>query len=156
MNPDPKEAIAASTTHGMTNTRVFNVWVCMKQRCSNTRHKSYKDYGGRGIAVCERWLKFESFLADMGEPPRGFWLERDDNDKGYSKDNCRWASPKEQGNNKRSNKKIIINGVTKSLMQWCEPLRDRKLLHRALSIVARLGAPTSFDYSGHHQSQTPD
>jgi hypothetical protein len=75
-------------------TKAYKVWSNMKSRCTNPKASQYKDYGGRGITVCERWLEsFENFLEDMGEPPSGtLQLDRRDNDKGYSKENCRWVT----------------------------------------------------------------
>lgn len=81
----------------------------MKQRCSNKKDKAYKHYGGRGITVCASWLKFENFYADMIATYRkGLMLDRIDNDKGYNPQNCRWATRKEQMNNRSNN--IIYKG----------------------------------------------
>jgi hypothetical protein len=73
----------------------------MIQRCHNSKHKRYADYGGRGITVCDRWREFPAFLADMGERPPGLSLDRVDNSAGYSAENCRWATLSEQNLNRR-------------------------------------------------------
>jgi hypothetical protein len=73
----------------------------LRQRCNYPRHKNYKDYGGRGINVCDRWLVFENFLADMGERPDGKTLDRVDNNKGYEPGNCQWADAHQQRTNQR-------------------------------------------------------
>jgi hypothetical protein len=90
----------------------------MKARCQNPNTIKFKNYGGRGIAVCERWLDFENFLEDMGEPPVGRSIDRIDNNRGYSPDNCRWATTSEQVGNQRSNINICFRGQTKTLSEW--------------------------------------
>jgi hypothetical protein len=92
----------------------------MKRRCINPFDSAYPNYGGRGISVCDRWMSFENFLADMGERPPGLTIERIDNEQGYSPENCRWASIKEQLRNQRRNRKIEHLGVTMIMADWAE------------------------------------
>jgi hypothetical protein len=90
----------------------------MLQRCRNANNSGYAIYGERGITVCPRWEVFENFLADMGERPDGMTLDRIDNDGHYEPDNCRWATPSEQSNNRRDNRLITFDGVTTSIGAW--------------------------------------
>lgn len=93
------------TTHGLSDTTEYFIWQGMWARCTNPNHKSYNNYGGRGITVCERWRLFENFLEDMGlRPGPEYSLDRKENDKGYCKENCRWATGTEQANNRRKPK----------------------------------------------------
>jgi hypothetical protein len=87
----------------------------MLQRCNNPKEASFKDYGGRGIKVCERWMSFENFFVDMGEKPRGKSLDRKKNDEGYTPENCRWATAKEQADNRRTTYLFEFEGKKKCL-----------------------------------------
>jgi len=89
-------------THGRSSERVYKVWFAMKDRCRNPANSQWKNYGGRGINYDPRWEKFENFIADMGERPAGMTLERTDNNKGYCKANCVWATPQQNSSNKRT------------------------------------------------------
>jgi hypothetical protein len=82
-------------------TRAYTCWSHMKSRCSNEKHPQYEDYGARGISVCERWMDFPNFLADMGEPQPGLSIDRINNDGNYEPGNCRWATQSEQNANRR-------------------------------------------------------
>jgi hypothetical protein len=104
--------------HRMGRTALYGRWRNMFTRCENPNVASYKDYGARGIRVCESWRDFRNFLADMGEPPPGHELDRIDNDKDYEPGNCRWVPRRVNANNKRSSHKITIDGTTKTAAEW--------------------------------------
>lgn len=97
-------AIDKATKHGMCGTITYNCWSGIIKRCNNPKATNYKNYGGRGIKVCDRWLKFENFLEDMGEKPENLTIERSDNKLGYCKENCCYASHTVQARNKRLDK----------------------------------------------------
>jgi len=87
--------------HGRCETLVYRIWAEMLQRCNNHKSPSFKDYGGRGIKVCERWHSFANFYTDMGDKPAGLSIDRADNDGNYEPGNCRWADAKTQATNCR-------------------------------------------------------
>lgn len=111
-----------TTTHGMRKTTEYGSWSHAKSRCTNPTDKAYKNYGGRGITICDRWLEsFENFLEDMGlKPSPKHSIDRIDNELGYSKENCRWATAKEQGRNTRANRMVDYQGVKMSLVEAAE------------------------------------
>lgn len=82
--------------------KLFWIWSDMCWRCKNSNHKAYKNYGARGITVCERWKIYQNFVDDMAPRPKGLMLDRIDNDKGYSPENCHWVTRKQQNINRRS------------------------------------------------------
>ena len=99
-----------NTSHGKSNSHEYRIWAHMLQRCSNKKAKSYKDYGGRGITVCRGWHKFSNFYEDMKDCPEGLTLERINNNLGYCKENCKWATRTEQQRNQRV-RKTSLTGV---------------------------------------------
>jgi len=121
-----KEGAALRTkTHGMTETSEFNSWQAMISRCYNKNNHKYKDYGGRGISVCDRWLNsFENFFNDMGlKPTLKHSIDRfPNNDGNYEPSNCRWGTFKEQAGNTRRNNWIEYNGENKILQDWANEL----------------------------------
>lgn len=122
-----QNVIKAATTHGMTNSSEYNIWKGICKRCRLKSDPAYYKYGGRGIDVCDRWFdSFQNFYADMGPRPKGMSIDRIDNDKGYSLDNCRWATYTAQSRNKRSNHLIEYNGKKMCITEWSEKTGIRK------------------------------
>ena len=106
------------TKHGMTKSRAFRIWSGMRTRCLNKNSDHYQLYGGRGITIDSRWNTFAGFYKDMGDPPKGMTLDRKDNDDGYCKSNCRWATSHTQAVNRRSTRFITYQNETKSISDW--------------------------------------
>lgn len=102
------------TKHGMSRSATYNAWTLMKHRCK-AHSKDAPNYALRGIAYCPEWESFDAFLRDMGERPPGTSIDRVNNDKGYSKENCRWATAQQQAENKRGIRQIDWNGKTYTL-----------------------------------------
>lgn len=109
-------------THGMTGTVEFNTWQAMRQRCYDKNYKSYMNYGGRGITICERWRSsLENFFEDMGPRPTAeHSIDRIDVNGNYEPGNCRWATRSEQANNKVKSKYYDYRGTRGTLKQLCE------------------------------------
>jgi len=103
-------------------SKTYKSWIDMGQRCTNPKNPAYKNYGGRGITICERWLDknngFINFLEDMGECPKGCEIDRINNNLGYCKENCRWVTRYIQSRNKRNNKLFTYKGKIQILKDW--------------------------------------
>lgn len=113
-----------SITHGKSASAEFNIWMKIKGRCLNPSDRAFKDYGARGISICPEWsVSFEAFYADMGPRPSSkHSIDRKDNDKGYHPGNCRWATPKEQARNRRSNIHVEHCGQRRSLSDLADEI----------------------------------
>lgn len=109
---------AKNFVHGLVHTGAYQSWQAMKSRCTNPNQKAYKRYGGAGLSFEKSWELFENFVKDMGERPSGMTLDRIDNLKGYSKENCRWATVNEQNRNTKQNVFITHNGKTMCMKDW--------------------------------------
>ena len=120
-------------THGNSGTREYAAWYAMVHRCTRPESQWYRRYGGRGITVCERWLIFDNFLADMGPCPPGLTIERRENNEGYHPGNCYWATRAEQSANRSSCVLLTYDGVTLHASEWAR----RQGLHVGL-ILGRI------------------
>jgi len=120
-------ARALHTTHGASQTALYEIWMNMHRRCRDPRREQWKNYGGRGITVCVRWTGpkgFARFATDMGaRPSRVHTLERKNNDKGYSPHNCVWATPLTQSRNRRQTRLLTYRGKTQCMLDWARELR---------------------------------
>jgi hypothetical protein len=110
-------------THGMWKSKEYSIWGSMKDRCYNKNNTRYKNYGGRGIIVCDRWINsFENFFLDMGNS-NGLSIDRIDVNRNYEPKNCKWSNPKQQANNRTNNTKLTYKNQTMNISEWCEFLK---------------------------------
>lgn len=146
-----------TTTHGRAakghSDRTYKSWTSMIERCTNQNAINWDLYGGRGIEISPRWREsFENFLEDMGERPHGHSLDRKNNSLGYSKENCQWATPTQQGRNNRRNYMMTFNGETLCLAEWSERLKiDRHTIRMRIkygwTVERALSTPLRGTYS---------
>lgn len=129
----------STKTHGMSGTRTYRIWRGMLSRCSDVaKGKTRRNYFDKGIRVCEQWATFERFFSDMGEAKSGMTLDRIDGRLGYSKENCRWATPREQANNMATNVVLHHNGKSMSVAMWA---REIGVKQNTLTYRIRRGTP---------------
>jgi hypothetical protein len=126
--------------------RAHYIWLSMKARCENPKHRSYADYGARGISFDPAWTDFRIFYADMGDPPPGLTIERIDNEGNYCKENCRWATRTDQNRNKRNNRYLEFRGERRLTRDWAnilgvKPRLIRVRLNRGWSVDRTLSTP---------------
>lgn len=116
----------ANYKHGICHTRIYNIWEKIKQRCNDPNCREFPRYGGRGIRMCDEWKDPKVFYDwSMANGYKdNLTIDRIDFNGNYEPSNCRWATPKEQANNKRNNIYITLDGRTQTLMQWCEEMKQ--------------------------------
>jgi len=141
-------------THGATSrvkngthirTKAYTVWGKMIQRCCNPNNPKFPVYGGRGIEVCDKWKSFEGFIEDMGSPPDGLSIDRIDVNGGYCKSNCRWATAKEQANNRTDNVLVDLDGKQMTLKQAAEKAGVRYKLFWKYVRVKKMSVADAID-----------
>lgn len=146
-----KELVELGTNrkHGLSKTGSYNSWNTMRQRCLDPKNVSYHYYGGRGIKICPRWLKFENFYADMGDRPEGMSLDRIDVNGDYCLENCRWATLEQQANNKRKTVLLSSFGETKTASQWSKTsgIKAETIKNRLASGMDTIDAITTPKYA---------
>ncbi len=121
------EILSAPRKHGMAHSSEYAAWQNAKNRCHNPNVSCYENYGGRGIKMCRKWREsFQAFYGDMGPCPKGYTIERKNNDIGYEPGNCIWASRKEQGHNTRRNTWLEFDGKRMILADWARLLGLRQ------------------------------
>jgi len=144
-NPCPcKVDYSAQKKHGESphniRTKEYNAWRNMRRRCNSPNHKSYSDYGGRGIKVCDRWSDYSLFLADMGRCPENYSIDRIDHDGNYEPSNCRWADKRDQVINRRITVKLTFDGITDYLPNWADKYNiSRSALYQRYKVYGDCG-----------------
>jgi hypothetical protein len=127
--------------------KFITVWLNMKDRCYNKEAVSYYSHGGRGIKICERWQDFKNFYKDMYDSYEiDLQIDRVDNNSDYQKENCKWSTKKEQANNKRNNRKITYQGITKTMAQWIEKLGLKRSTVEQRFYVYKWNIEKCFEY----------
>ena len=133
------------------NLRTYSSWMNMWTRCTNPNSDRYKFYGARGITIDPKWKSYAAFVDDMGERPMKMTLDRVDNNGNYCKTNCRWATKKQQGNNTRSNNRIIAFGETKTMKEWASDMRC-VCDYSTLNFRLKAGWPPEIAITSEHRS----
>lgn len=143
---------------GRSKLPEYKIWKDMRNRCYNPNNHKYSRYGGRGIKVCDSWQNFWNFYHDMSKRPKGCSIDRIDVNKGYSPDNCRWATVEVQENNRTTTRFVIIGGEKKSIKQWSDiysisdkTVRDR--IYRGWDTIKSITTPARKDCHGTRKAE---